>query len=89
MDAPCRPAASLKFTIDNILNLKTSGRNRGSCDSPGLHDDSSTAMRKDAFQSHHEEHAAQQRQRQRQAPGGGLNESGEEPLLTFWLLQDV
>ncbi|XP_077427209.1 H6 family homeobox 4 [Vanacampus margaritifer] len=26
VDAACRPSASLKFTIDNILNLKTSGR---------------------------------------------------------------
>ncbi|XP_026216386.1 H6 family homeobox 4 [Anabas testudineus] len=47
VDVPCRPAASLKFTIDNILNLKTSGRNCGSCDSAGLRDDSATAMRKD------------------------------------------
>lgn len=78
VDVPCRPAASLKFTIDNILNLKTSGRNCGSRDSAGLHDDSATAMRKDGFQSHHEEHAA----RQRQAPGGGLNESGERALVT-------
>ncbi|XP_030643628.1 H6 family homeobox 4 [Chanos chanos] len=31
-DAPCRPA-SLKFTIDNILNLKTSGRASDSCQS--------------------------------------------------------
>lgn len=71
VDAPCRPAASLKFTIDNILNLKTSGRD--SCHSAGLKDDSATAMRKDAFQSHHEEHVAQQRQ----DPGSRLNESGK------------
>ncbi|XP_029292316.1 H6 family homeobox 4 [Cottoperca gobio] len=70
VDAPCRPAASLKFTIDNILNLKTSGRNSGSCHSAGLQDDSSTAMRKDGFQSHHEEHVA----KQRQDPGSRLNE---------------
>ncbi|KAM3622921.1 uncharacterized protein V6R79_004840 [Siganus canaliculatus] len=62
VDAPCRPAASLKFTIDNILNLKTSGRNCDSCHPAGLQDESATAMRKDAFQSHQEEHVAQLRQ---------------------------
>uniref|UniRef100_A0A667WSW2 H6 family homeobox 4 n=1 Tax=Myripristis murdjan TaxID=586833 RepID=A0A667WSW2_9TELE len=54
VDGPCRPAASLKFTIDNILNLKTSGRNY-SCHPAGLQDDTATAMRKDAFQSRYEE----------------------------------
>ncbi|XP_004066338.1 homeobox protein HMX2-like [Oryzias latipes] len=34
--APCRPSASLKFTIDNILNLKPSGT---SSDSSGLRDE--------------------------------------------------
>lgn len=34
-DASCRPAASLKFTIDHILNLKTSGT---SCPPAGEHD---------------------------------------------------
>ncbi|RVE75571.1 hypothetical protein OJAV_G00000040 [Oryzias javanicus] len=34
--APCRPSASLKFTIDNILNLKSSGT---SSDSSGLRDE--------------------------------------------------
>ncbi|XP_059185005.1 H6 family homeobox 4 [Centropristis striata] len=62
VDAPCRPAASLKFTIDNILNLKTSGRNCDSCHPAGLQDDTATAMRKDGFQRHHEEHVALQRQ---------------------------
>ncbi|XP_062296571.1 H6 family homeobox 4 [Scomber scombrus] len=62
VDAPCRPAASLKFTIDNILNLKTSGRTCDSCHPAGLQDDLATAMRKDGFQSHREEHGAQQRQ---------------------------
>ncbi|XP_029918538.1 H6 family homeobox 4 [Myripristis murdjan] len=61
VDGPCRPAASLKFTIDNILNLKTSGRNY-SCHPAGLQDDTATAMRKDAFQSRYEEHGVQQRQ---------------------------
>nr|XP_046234850.1 H6 family homeobox 4 isoform X2 [Scatophagus argus] len=71
VDAPCRPAASLKFTIDNILNLKTSGRNYDSCHPAGLQDDSATAIRDDGFQSHHEEHVAQQRQ----DPDSRLNES--------------
>ncbi|KAG7484996.1 homeobox protein HMX2-like [Solea senegalensis] len=62
VDAPCRPAASLKFTIDNILNLKTSGRNSDSCHAAGLQDDSVTPVRKDGFQSHHDEHGAPQRQ---------------------------
>ncbi|XP_054460310.1 H6 family homeobox 4 [Anoplopoma fimbria] len=50
VDAPCRPAASLKFTIDNILNLKT------------RRDESVTSVRKDAFQTHLEEHESSQRQ---------------------------
>ncbi|XP_029949294.1 homeobox protein HMX2-like [Salarias fasciatus] len=62
VEAPCRPAASLKFTIDSILNLKTSGRSRDSCHPAGLQDELATAMRKDAFQSHHEEKGAAQRQ---------------------------
>ncbi|XP_031720299.1 H6 family homeobox 4 [Anarhichas minor] len=70
VDAPCRPAASLKFTIDNILNLKTSGRNWDGRHPAGLRDDSATAMRKDGFQSHHDEHVVQQRQ----DPGCRLNE---------------
>ncbi|XP_071760817.1 H6 family homeobox 4 [Centroberyx gerrardi] len=69
VDGPCRPAASLKFTIDNILNLKTSGRNCDSCHPAGLQDD--TAMRKDGFQRRYEEHGVQQRQ----DPGPRLNES--------------
>lgn len=73
VDAPCRPAASLKFTIDHILNLKTSGRNSDSCHSAGLQDDSATAMRKGGFQSHHEEHGAHQRQ----DPGSRLLERGK------------
>lgn len=76
VDAPCRPAASLKFTIDNILNLKTSGRTCDSCHPAGLQDDSATAMRKDGFQSHHEEHGAQQRQ----DPDSRLKESGKRFL---------
>ncbi|XP_040891267.1 H6 family homeobox 4 [Toxotes jaculatrix] len=71
VDAPCRPVASLKFTIDNILNLKTSGRNCDSCHPAGLQDDSATETRKDGFQSHHEEHGAEQRQ----DPGSRLHES--------------
>ncbi|XP_078126348.1 H6 family homeobox 4 [Sander vitreus] len=68
VDAPCRPVASLKFTIDSILNLKTSGRNCDSCHPAGLRDDSATAMLKDGFQSQHEEHVA------RRDPGSRLNE---------------
>ncbi|XP_031149481.1 H6 family homeobox 4 [Sander lucioperca] len=71
VDAPCRPVASLKFTIDSILNLKTSGRNCDSCHPAGLRDDSATAMLKDGFQSQHEEHVAQQRR----DPGSRLNEN--------------
>ncbi|XP_038568623.1 H6 family homeobox 4 [Micropterus salmoides] len=76
VDAPCRPAASLKFTIDNILNLKTSGRNCDSCLPIGLQNDSATAMRKDGFESPHEEHIAQQKQ----GPESKLNES---ELITY------
>nr|XP_057934513.1 H6 family homeobox 4 isoform X2 [Doryrhamphus excisus] len=42
VDAPCRSSASLKFTIDNILNLKTSGRATDSCHPHGEHHDSVT-----------------------------------------------
>lgn len=75
VDAPCRPAASLKFTIDNILNLKTSGRSCDNCHPAGLQDDSVTELRKDSFSSHHvhEEHIAHQRQ----DPGSRLKESGK------------
>ncbi|XP_053713222.1 homeobox protein HMX2-like [Synchiropus splendidus] len=48
VDAPCRPAASLKFTIDNILNLKTSGRNWGQ---PSVEERDESELRKDGFQS--------------------------------------
>ncbi|KAI3352807.1 hypothetical protein L3Q82_019380 [Scortum barcoo] len=75
VDAPCRPAASLKFTIDNILNLKTSGRSCDSCHPAGRHDDSAAALRKDAFQSQHEEHVSPRR------PGPGSTLSDGE-LLT-------
>ena len=82
VDAPCRPAASLKFTIDNILNLKTSGRTCDSCHPAGLQDDSATAMRKDGFQSHHEEHGAQQRQ----DPDSRLKESGKSVLQNLYIV---
>ncbi|KAF3687237.1 Homeobox protein HMX2 Homeobox protein Nkx-5.2 [Channa argus] len=71
VDAPCRPAASLKFTIDNILNLKTSRRNRDSCHAAGLHNDSAAEMCENGFQSLREEPGAQQRQ----GLGSRLNES--------------
>lgn len=80
VDAPCRPATSLKFTIDNILNLKTSGRDCDSCDPNELHDDTSVGMRKDGFQSHREEHE------QRQSPGGGLHKSGKRGLGIYALM---
>lgn len=76
VDAPCRPTTSLKFTIDNILNLKTSGRKCDSCQPAGLQDESATAMRKGGFQSQHEEQEA----RQRLDPGSRLTESGK----TVW-----
>ncbi|XP_061686447.1 H6 family homeobox 4 [Syngnathoides biaculeatus] len=53
VDAPCRPSASLKFTIDNILNLKTSGRAGDSCRAHGEHDDSATATCKGRILSRH------------------------------------
>ncbi|XP_068178369.1 H6 family homeobox 4 [Antennarius striatus] len=74
VDATCRPAATLKFTIDNILNLKTSGRNCGSCHPAGPQDDSDTAVRKDAPQDRHDAHVAPQRQ----DPSNGIVES--EPI---------
>ncbi|XP_077460522.1 H6 family homeobox 4 [Stigmatopora argus] len=43
VDATCRPSASLKFTIDNILNLKTSGRASDSRHPDSAHDVSVTA----------------------------------------------
>uniref|UniRef100_A0A3Q4HRD8 H6 family homeobox 4 n=1 Tax=Neolamprologus brichardi TaxID=32507 RepID=A0A3Q4HRD8_NEOBR len=59
-EAPRRPTASLKFTIDNILNLKTSGSNCDTCHSAGSQDELATAMRKDSFR--HEEKGSQARQ---------------------------
>ncbi|XP_032382329.1 homeobox protein HMX2 [Etheostoma spectabile] len=71
VDPPCRPAASLTFTIDSILNLKTSGRNCDSCHPAGLRDDSATATLKDGLRrSQHGEHGAQQRR----DPGTRLND---------------
>lgn len=43
-EAPCRPIASLKFTIDNILNLKTSCH---SCHSSGQQDEAVPEPRPD------------------------------------------
>ncbi|XP_007544046.1 H6 family homeobox 4 [Poecilia formosa] len=43
-EAPCRPIASLKFTIDNILNLKTSC---DSCHSSGQQDEAVPEQRPD------------------------------------------
>ncbi|XP_051941025.1 H6 family homeobox 4 [Hippocampus zosterae] len=62
VDAPCRPSASLKFTIDNILNLKTSGRGSDSCHPQGEHDVSATATYQGRVpQSNPEGPAAQRR----------------------------
>ncbi|XP_008315826.1 H6 family homeobox 4 [Cynoglossus semilaevis] len=74
-EAPCRPAASLKFTIDNILNLKTSGRNCDSCRDTGQQDEAATVVRKDAFQSHQQEHGGQWRQ----DPSSRLHDSELNP----------
>ncbi|XP_057699709.1 H6 family homeobox 4 [Corythoichthys intestinalis] len=64
VDAPCRPSASLKFTIDNILNLKTSGRASDSCHPDRDHDVSSTATCKGRIpQSRLEEPGAQHRRK--------------------------
>lgn len=70
VEAPRRPAASLKFTIDSILNLKTSGSNCDTCHSAGAQDELATTMRKDNFL--HEEKRTQPRQ-----DPDGLNESGK------------
>ncbi|XP_060908032.1 H6 family homeobox 4 [Labrus mixtus] len=51
---PRRPAASLNFTIDNILNLKTSGRNYDHFQSAAQQDDSTKAMGKQDFYRTHE-----------------------------------
>lgn len=47
VDTPCRPSASLKFTIDNILNLKTSGRSSVSCHPVGQHHEPATDLPRD------------------------------------------
>ncbi|XP_056136500.1 H6 family homeobox 4 [Lampris incognitus] len=77
-EGPCRPTASLKFTIDNILNLKTSGRKYDSCHSARpLPDDTDARARKGAFQSHYEARSIQRGQhpfsahREREAVGDG------------------
>ncbi|XP_061736251.1 H6 family homeobox 4 [Nerophis ophidion] len=46
VEAPCRSSASLKFTIDNILNLKTSGRGSDGRHPGGEDQDSVTATSK-------------------------------------------
>lgn len=61
VDSPCRPAASLKFTIDHILNLKTSGRNLDNCLSGRLQND--IGVRKDGcFIYRYSDSGMQQRQ---------------------------
>ncbi|CAL8356992.1 unnamed protein product [Boreogadus saida] len=58
---PCRPtAASLKFTIDSILNLNTKAKNESYSDRT-QGDKGTWVMRKDAFQSHCEEDKEVQR----------------------------
>ncbi|XP_017272402.1 H6 family homeobox 4 [Kryptolebias marmoratus] len=63
-EASCRPAASLRFTIDNILNLKTSGTSCGSCQ-----DEEAKAT--DGFQSYRGE----KRPPQRPEPGSRLSQT--------------
>ncbi|KAL6110577.1 uncharacterized protein ACO6RY_19631 [Pungitius sinensis] len=76
VDAPSRPAASLKFTIDSILNLKTSGRSWGGCHRAALQDDSDTAMRKDGFQSlRHQDPGSRLTERDLITACGGATES--------------
>lgn len=68
VDAPCRPAAPLKFTIDNILNLKTNSRNFDSCHSNRQND---PGLRKDDDYNHRFEDRGVQR---RQDPDTRLHE---------------
>ncbi|XP_061627933.1 H6 family homeobox 4 [Phyllopteryx taeniolatus] len=64
VDAACRPSASLKFTIDNILNLKTSGRAGDRCHPQRERDVSANATCKGRIpQSHLEGSGAHRRQR--------------------------
>lgn len=68
VDAACRPAAaSLKFTIDNILNLKTSGRSCDSCHPAGLHHGPATAT------------ATTRRAEEPQEPDSRLHHRGRTP----------
>ncbi|XP_062334055.1 H6 family homeobox 4 [Osmerus eperlanus] len=59
VDSPCRPAASLKFTIDHILNLKTSGRNLDNRLSARFQND--TEVRKDDYFYHRYDDSGVQR----------------------------
>lgn len=72
VDHLCRPAASLKFTIDNILNLKTSGRKCDGCQSAGQKNDTDTATGQHGF-LHRE-----QRLELRQEGGSELKELGKK-----------
>lgn len=74
VDAPCRPSASLKFTIDNILNLKTSGRNSVSCRPAGQHHELATDLPRDGVHGSPEERLAPQEQ---QDATSRLQESGK------------
>lgn len=78
VDAPCRPSASLKFTIDNILNLKTSGRSNVSCHPTGQHHEPATDLHRDGVHGRLEERLAPQ---EKQDAASRLQESGKN---IFW-----
>lgn len=84
VDAPCRPSASLKFTIDNILNLKTSGRSSGSCHPAGQHDEPAADLPRDGVHSRPEERLAPQEQ---QDAASRLQDSGK--FLIIYCLRPV
>lgn len=75
VEASCRPAASLKFTIDNILNLKKTGTSCGSSHPAGEQDEEATAT--DGVQSYREE----RRPPERPEPGTKLSQTGERSFF--------
>lgn len=81
VDAPCRPSASLKFTIDNILNLKTSGRSSVSCHPAGQHHEPATYLPGDGVLGRPEESLTPQEQ---QDAASRLQESGKSFLMFFF-----
>ncbi|KAJ3614602.1 hypothetical protein NHX12_018173 [Muraenolepis orangiensis] len=80
VDGPCRPtAASLKFTIDSILNLNTKGKKSDDDDDDtssypaGGQGTRATWMRKDSFQSNCGEETGVELQRTHEDSVTGLN----------------